>query len=140
VPVAPAWQPPPPAAPLDSLRTWKAVAARLPEKDGWTGALAGGLLAPKSLPGQERIAELDVDVERIPKEEGEAMKVVFPHKPHTVLLGCDTCHPDPFGFSGGDTPMSMAQLEKGEGCGACHGKVAFGVDECGRCHPGLGGS
>jgi c(7)-type cytochrome triheme protein len=140
IPVTDPWRPPAPAAPLESLHSWKEVAARLPVKadePDWSTALDKGLLAPKSLPGQAEIVTLEVDVERVPNEGGEAMKAVFPHKAHTALLACDTCHPTLYQFKAGATPITMAQLEKGESCGVCHGKVAFPVTACGRCHPAL---
>jgi c(7)-type cytochrome triheme protein len=142
IPATDAWKPPAPAAPLEGLRTWKEVQARLPVKEDepdWTTALARGLLAPKSRADQEELLTLEQDVERIPKEEGEAMKAVFPHAAHTALLGCDTCHPAPFQLQAGATPMSMERFEKGELCGVCHGRVAFPLTACGRCHPAMGG-
>jgi c(7)-type cytochrome triheme protein len=142
IPATDTWRPPAPASPLESLRSWKEVEARLPVKadtPDWTGALNGRLFAPQSRPGQEALVTLELDVELVPKEGGEAMKAIFPHKPHTALLVCDTCHPAPFEFKAGSTPMTMAQLEKGELCGMCHGNVAFPLSACGRCHPALGG-
>jgi c(7)-type cytochrome triheme protein len=140
VPATDTWQRPGPAAPLEDLRSWKEVEARLPVKadtPDWTGAHAAGLLAPRSRPGQTDLEDLDLDVERVPKEGGEEMKAVFPHRPHTTLLSCDSCHPAPYQMEAGATPITMEQLEKGELCGACHGKVAFPVSACGRCHPGM---
>jgi c(7)-type cytochrome triheme protein len=142
IPTTDTWRPPAPASPLEGLRSWSEVQARLPVKVGtpdWVGALADGLFAPKSRPEQTALFTLDLNVERVPKEGGDAMKVVFPHKAHTALLACDSCHPAPFQFQAGATPITMAQLEKGELCGTCHGKVAFPVTACGRCHPALGG-
>jgi c(7)-type cytochrome triheme protein len=142
VPAGDSWRPPAPTSPLEGLRTYKEVQARLPAKadePDWTTALEQKLLAPKSRPDQPPIAMLELDVERVPKEGGEPMKVVFPHKAHTVLLSCDTCHPTLFEFQAGGTPITMEQLEKGQSCGVCHGKVAFPVTACERCHPALGG-
>ena len=142
IPVADDWRPPAPRAPLESLHSWKEVEKRLPvkaETPDWTAALTEGLLAPRSLPGQDRIVALQLDVERLPKGLEDDMKVVFSHESHTRLLGCDTCHPAPYGFKAGATPITMAQLDKGESCGICHGTVAFPVSACGRCHPAMAG-
>jgi c(7)-type cytochrome triheme protein len=35
--------------------------------------------------------------------------------------------------------ITMAKIQAGEYCGACHGKVAFPVEACGRCHAILAG-
>jgi len=34
----------------------------------------------------------------------------------------------------GANQISMASILMGEKCGVCHGKVAFPVSECRRCH------
>jgi c(7)-type cytochrome triheme protein len=141
IPATDTWRPPAPAAPLESLRSWKEVEARLPvkaETPDWTEALNRGLFAPQSRPGQAPLELLDLDVERLPKDLDDDMKVVFSHATHTVLHACDTCHPAPFEAQAGATPMTMEQLDKGELCGVCHGKVAFPVSACGRCHPAFG--
>ena len=143
IPATDDWQPPAPAVPLEGLHSWKEVEKLLPVKadtPDWTAALAQGLLAPRSLPGQKRIAVLELDVERLPKDLEDDMKVVFSHESHTRLIGCDTCHPAPYGLKAGATPITMAQLDKGESCGICHGTVAFPVSACERCHPALGRS
>lgn len=140
IPAVDDWRPPTPTAPLEGLRSWKEVEKRLPVKadtPDWTAAAAQGLLAPRSLPGQTPLEVLDLDVDRLPKGLEDDMKVVFSHKTHTVLHACDTCHPVPFELKAGATPMTMAQLDKGELCGICHGKVAFPVSACGRCHPAM---
>ena len=66
------------------------------------------------------------------------MKVVFRHQTHTALLGCDSATRRRSSSSAGATPMTMEQLDKGELCGACHGKVAFPTSACALCHPGFG--
>jgi c(7)-type cytochrome triheme protein len=141
IPVTDTWRPPAPAAPLEGLRSWQEVEKRLPVKAAtpdWSAALTQGLLAPRSLAGQIPLEVLDLDVDRLPKDLDDDMKVVFSHATHTALHACDTCHPAPFELQAGATPMTMEQLDKGELCGICHGKVAFPVSACGRCHPALG--
>jgi c(7)-type cytochrome triheme protein len=141
-PATDAWQPPAPAHPLEGLRSWEEVQARLPvqgDTPDWERARTAGLFAPQSLPGQAALEVLDLDLERVPKEAGEDAKVTFRHRTHTVLLACDSCHPTLFEQRAGATPITMEQLDKGELCGACHGKVAFPTTACALCHPGLGG-
>lgn len=60
----------------------------------------------------------------------------FSHKSHLAASAdCGVCHPALFATSS-TKRFSMADMEKGKSCGACHnGKRAFGVDSCVRCHP-----
>lgn len=142
IPARTDWRPStPPAKPIEQARTWSDAVKLLPttaEGPDWTKALAEGVIAPR--PGADPEAKhedvLDVDVVRA---EGEPTKVVFPHAVHTAWLVCDSCHPEPFRQAGGTTPMSMDDINSGKLCGVCHGKVAFPVDACGRCHPAIGG-
>ncbi len=63
---------------------------------------------------------------------------VFPHKEHIQWVDCDTCHPDLFNIKQKTTEhFSMKRILKGEFCGFCHMKVAFPMDACKRCHPGM---
>lgn len=60
--------------------------------------------------------------------------VVFPHAVHIAKIQCDTCHPKYF-KAGRNAPSTMAAMEKGKSCGACHnGKKAFALADCSRCH------
>lgn len=129
---------------VESAKTWEEGEKLLPKTpDGdvdWTEALTRGVIAPRPGPDPQTPAEavLSFDVVRIPAE-GESMKVVFPHRIHTILLACSSCHPALFEMRKGATRMSMDQINNGEGCGFCHGKVAFPATACARCHPGMGG-
>jgi len=70
--------------------------------------------------------------------ETDAGKALFSHEVHTAAFGCDACHPDTFKAQKGVNKASMADMEGGASCGACHdGSTAFGVkdeDTCGTCH------
>jgi len=69
---------------------------------------------------------------------GRIPPAVFPHKEHNQWVGCDTCHPDLFNIKKqGTEHFSMARILKGEFCGYCHLKVAFPINACERCHPGM---
>lgn len=60
--------------------------------------------------------------------------VIFPHTVHISKIKCDICHPRLF-KPGRNRPVSMAAMEKGMSCGACHkGKKAFALNDCSRCH------
>ncbi len=60
--------------------------------------------------------------------------VVFPHTLHAWWLNCKSCHPKRFVRTAGDTKMTMKEMGKGKYCGECHGKVAFPLEDCQRCH------
>lgn len=69
---------------------------------------------------------------------GRVPPAVFPHVEHNQWVDCDTCHPDLFNIKQKTTEhFSMSRILKGEFCGYCHMKVAFPMDACGRCHPGM---
>lgn len=66
----------------------------------------------------------------------DAGDVRFSHEVHTGLYGCSACHPDIFLPTAGKNRATMAKMENGESCGACHdGSTAFTVKEnCDTCH------
>lgn len=131
--------------PVERAKTWDEAVALLPKTaDGevdWSQAIKTGAIAPRSGPNPSAPAEavLSFDVVRIPTAGGEEAMVVFPHRAHTVWLACSSCHPTPFQMRKGATSMSMDQINRREGCGVCHGTVAFPATACGRCHPAMGG-
>jgi len=61
---------------------------------------------------------------------------VFPHWVHRIRYACTACHPTLFPMEVGATKLTMAAMERGDQCGACHkrGQGAFALLECGRCH------
>lgn len=62
---------------------------------------------------------------------------VFPHWRHRLFFTCNVCHPSLFPMKGGDTAITMDEIEEGKFCGTCHnGKIAWGVSitTCVRCH------
>ncbi|MEE9614362.1 MAG: cytochrome c3 family protein [Thermodesulfobacteriota bacterium] len=62
--------------------------------------------------------------------------VVFPHDVHNLWLSCEICHPAMFKMQAGASSITMKDIWKGKFCGRCHGKVAFPVRNCFRCHSG----
>ncbi len=65
-----------------------------------------------------------------------AGKVAFNHISHVTLFKCDGCHVKIYEPSKSKVRISMAEMETGKSCGACHdGKTAFSVKEnCATCH------
>lgn len=72
----------------------------------------------------------DIDIPAV----GAMPDVVFPHFPHTFWLDCANCHPGLFIMKKGANPISMVKIANGEFCGRCHGKIAFTLSNCTRCH------
>ena len=69
----------------------------------------------------------------IPKPAGEA---TFSHDFHLQSYKCADCHTKIFPYRVGATKATMAEMDKGKSCGACHGKGkdAFSTDDCIKCH------
>jgi c(7)-type cytochrome triheme protein len=67
----------------------------------------------------------------------ETGTTIFSHKSHVNLFKCSDCHNGIFVAGKGSRRFTMADMEQGKSCGACHdGKTAFGVKkDCGKCHP-----
>lgn len=69
-------------------------------------------------------------------------KVVFSHQSHVGYQAkpdCTACHPKlaaivkaPSGVK--RAAVTHAAMQKGNACGACHGKTAHGFDDCSTCH------
>jgi c(7)-type cytochrome triheme protein len=142
VPATTDWQRPEPQSPLERARTWAEAVKLLPAAEGhpdWEAARTEGLLKLRAGadPGAKLEEPTDLDVERVPKNGVQALKVVFRHASHTAWLTCDSCHPQPFEQEAGATPITMTAIVRGELCGACHDKVAFPADACLRCHTQL---
>jgi c(7)-type cytochrome triheme protein len=77
----------------------------------------------------------------MPQGEDSPGKVTFRHDSHvdSAKPGCVTCHPRAFSILGRSSDrvrekITHDAMEKGKACGSCHGKQAFGFDECGNCH------
>lgn len=75
-----------------------------------------------------------MDLNIVRQVKGSMPDVVYPHKQHTEWLDCSNCHPAIFIPKKGANQISMAGILMGQKCGVCHGKVAFPVSECRRCH------
>ncbi len=144
-PAQPKWRPSEaPRTPVEGARSWAEASKLLPVTAGgpdWSKALAEGVIAPRAGLDPSAAARpiMPLDVELVP-EGNPAFKVVFPHQAHTEWLGCESCHPALFQMARGTNPITMAKIQAGEYCGACHGKVAFPVEACGRCHAILAGA
>ncbi len=66
----------------------------------------------------------------------DAGNVTFSHKIHIDMYRCQECHNKLYIPGSGNRTVSMAEMEAGKSCGACHdSKTAFTVKEnCDKCH------
>jgi len=93
-----------------------------------TAAAAGGL---GRLPGDYPF----------PQGDGSPGAVTFSHATHVDAKApaCVGCHPGQWsmlrpGQAVGLAAVKHDAMEKGQACGACHGKQAFGFESCDQCH------
>ena len=100
----------------------------------WNEAIDEGLIAPRNSLGEQMSPPIVLDLNIVREVKGSMPDVVYPHKQHTQWLDCSNCHPAIFIPQKGANQISMASILLGEKCGVCHGKVAFPVSECRRCH------
>ncbi len=104
-------------------------------KIDWVKALVEEKIKPKSsLDGDEEMLVFDRDIQFKLQGPSTLPEVIFPHKEHTQWLFCNNCHPQIFKMKAGANPVTRADIDKGKFCGACHGKVAFPLTDCKRCH------
>ena len=100
----------------------------------WVKALNAGIIAPR-YDRLDPTAEGEIfDFNVLREVRGSMPNVLFPHDRHTQWLACENCHDDIFIPEVGANQISMAQILMGQKCGVCHGKVAFPVTDCRRCH------
>jgi c(7)-type cytochrome triheme protein len=100
----------------------------------WSKAVENGLVTPRSDIHNPDALPIVLDLNIVREVKGSMPDVVYPHKQHTQWLDCSNCHPAIFIPMKGANQISMASILMGEKCGVCHGKVAFPVSECRRCH------
>ena len=100
----------------------------------WVAALNRGDLKPRFDLQDETREPVVLDLNIVREVKGSMPDVVYPHKQHTEWLDCSNCHPAIFFPKKGANNISMASILLGEQCGVCHGKVAFPVSECRKCH------
>lgn len=121
------------------LQTPKSAFDTLPKsKSGnyvdWVKSLEENKIEPRYDKMDPDAKPIVMDLNIVHEVKGSMPNVVYPHKQHTEWLDCSNCHPDIFLPQKGANNISMAAILLGEKCGVCHGKVAFPVSECRRCH------
>lgn len=102
----------------------------------WVKAIDAGKISPRHDLHDAGIKPMVMDLNIVREVKGSMPNVVFPHKQHTELLDCSSCHPDIFIPQKGANQLSMSASLMGQQCGVCHGKVAFPMSRCSSCHSG----
>ena len=102
----------------------------------WVDALAKNEITPRYDRDDPDAQPIIMDLNIVREVKGSMPNVVYPHKQHTEWLDCSNCHPAIFVPQKGANQLSMASILLGKQCGVCHGKVAFPVGDCRRCHSG----
>lgn len=100
----------------------------------WVEALSNDEIAPRYDRLSDETKPIVMDLNIVREVKGSMPDVVYPHKQHTEWLDCSNCHPAIFIPQKGANQISMAAILLGQKCGVCHGKVAFPVSECRKCH------
>jgi len=100
----------------------------------WSRAMEEQLINPRYDINNPDAPAVVLDLNIVREVKGSMPDVVYPHKAHTEWLDCANCHPAIFIPQKGANQISMASIILGEKCGVCHGKVAFPISECRRCH------
>ncbi len=103
-------------------------------KVDWVKSLHEGLITPFVSLEEPETEPFIMDLVIVREVKGSMPDVVYPHKEHTEWLDCTNCHDEIFTPEKGKNQISMAAILLGRKCGICHGKVAFPVSDCRRCH------
>jgi c(7)-type cytochrome triheme protein len=105
----------------------------------WAAIVRKNMIKPRfSLdPKASEMPPMDLDI--IVKAKGDYVNDVrYPHWIHTYWLKCEVCHATKGGAifipARGSNNMTMVGIVQGKWCGRCHGKVAFPLTDCKRCH------
>jgi c(7)-type cytochrome triheme protein len=111
--------------------------ARFGNRVDWMKAEEKGLIKLK-----DAVEGISIKRQDIPRPKDFDIKstilgmpdIIFSHKIHADINGCELCHPEIFGAKKGVTKYNMQDIFAGKYCGACHAKVAFPFYDCQLCH------
>lgn len=105
----------------------------------WAQLVRKGMISPRGSldPEEEDGDPFDMNV-RIESKSDFVNDVKYPHYMHTYWLSCEVCHDTVggaiFQMAAGTNGITMIGISQGKWCGRCHGKVAFPLADCNRCH------
>ena len=123
---------------LAQLQQFSEATTKLPQDQyssvDWTKANKEGFIQPRgSIDGKGNAKEIPlIQAAILYKNTETADWVNFSHKEHAEWLNCKSCHSDETLDVGFVQPES--KVHTGKQCGYCHGKVAFSLDNCEKCH------
>lgn len=117
----------------EKLKDGKFPLDRLGQID-WTALKESGAYAPLKTAGREAKDEVRDNTIYYEPKMTFIKGVLFSHGSHSSSIVCAACHPGIFKDSLGANPASMQDMSTGVSCGACHGKTAFKLADCNRCH------
>lgn len=100
----------------------------------WMEAIRSGVITPRPSRGMEAPDRLAIPADSVMPRTGSLPPVVFPHSSHARWLECRNCHPAIFAPRNGANTITMARIWDRRDCGVCHGRVAFPIEDCARCH------
>lgn len=103
----------------------------------WMSGIRDGVFKPFDSTDPEAkpaLPPFSLDIVMPVKKEFGIPQVIFPHSSHTMWLDCRNCHPVIFAPKRGVNPITMHGILEGKYCAKCHGKVAFQLYDCFRCH------
>ncbi len=112
-------------------------------KRGFAGRLARLMVAVAAATGMAALAgELKLPGDLVlPQSENSPGPVRFSHATHVDPKHprCADCHPTLFRIlerakTASGESIRHDDMEKGGSCGTCHGKSAFGFEDCTPCH------
>ena len=121
---------------VEGVLDWTEVSEMLPRDykgdTDWSEALRQGLVKPRSKSHRETAVTAGFKYDFIIANDKPKFEAWFPHSAHTAWLDCTNCHTAIYPYQ--RNPATMKEMRDGASCGACHGKVAFSLKNCKRCH------
>lgn len=122
----------------------KLPASQLGNGIDWAKALSDGYIAPRNTLSPDYAPMTLPDNLKTPlnlKTTSPRSDVTFSHEEHFTELDCSGCHPEVFNIKKkGTETFSMDNNIFGRFCGTCHMRVAFPMNDCRHCHPGINNS
>jgi c(7)-type cytochrome triheme protein len=118
---------------------WRLPEARYGNRIDWDAALADGTIKPAHQLSIEPTSEDGFSNTLLLEAEWTGVSgAIVPHGRHAKWLDCNDCHPYIFNIKKKFTAgLQMTNIIQGQFCGICHGKVAFPLTDCVRCHTSM---
>jgi c(7)-type cytochrome triheme protein len=122
-------------APIEKITDPDSMLAMLPTDHSgsvdWVSALRDGVIRPRMRKGvmPDSTDSFGYDVYL---SHGDGPEAFFPHSEHQQWMSCQSCHPQI--YRNGAASLTPETAHDSESCAFCHGKVAFPIRACERCH------